>query len=77
VHQILLGAAECRLSAYWVTEFDEVKIKTHFHIPDPFLVAALLPLGYGEEALAPAASNLPLRTLIYNEKFGETPGPAS
>jgi len=72
VHQILLGAAESNLSSCWVTEFDEAKIKTHFHIPDHFLVAALLPIGYREETPAPAVSKLPLRALIYKEKFGET-----
>jgi nitroreductase len=77
VHQILLGAAECNLSAYWVTEFDEARIKTHFHIPDHFLVAALLPIGYREEAPAPVVSKLPLSTFIYKEKFGETLGPTS
>ena len=76
VHQILLGAAECNLSSYWVTEFDETKIKTHFHIPDHFLVAALLPIGYLEETPSPVISKLPLRTLIYKEKFGETLGSA-
>jgi nitroreductase len=75
VHQILLGAAESNLSAYWVTEFDEAKIKTHFHIPDHFLVAALLPIGYREETPATAVSKVPLREFIYNEKFGETLGP--
>jgi nitroreductase len=76
VHQILLGAAENNLAAYPVTEFDEAKVKTQFHIPDHFLVAALLPIGYREEALIPATSKLPLRTFIYKEKFGETTGPA-
>jgi nitroreductase len=75
VHQILLGAAESNMSAYWVTEFDEVRIKTHFHVPDHFLVAALLPIGYGEEAPTPAVSKLPLRAFIYKEKFGETLSP--
>jgi nitroreductase len=74
VHQILLGAAESRLAAYWVTEFDEAKIKTHFHIPDHFLVAALLPIGYREETPAPPLSKLPLRTFIYKEKFGQMIG---
>src|SRR5579862_3547720 len=46
VHQVLLGAAASKLSSYLVTEFDEAKIKMHFHIPDSFLVAALVPLGY-------------------------------
>lgn len=72
LHQMLLAAAECSLSAYWVTEFDELKIKTHFHIPDHFLVAALLPIGYREETLPPPVPKLPLRALVYNEKFGET-----
>jgi nitroreductase len=76
VHQILLGAAECSLSAYWVTEFDEAKIKTHFHIPDHFLVAALLPIGYREETEASVGAKLPLRACIYKEKFGESLGPA-
>jgi nitroreductase len=76
VHQVLLGAAESSLLAYWVTGFDEARIKTHFHIPDHFLVAALLPIGYREEAPAPAVSKLPLRTVIYKEKFGESLSPS-
>jgi nitroreductase len=76
VHQILLVAAESDLSSYWVTEFDEAKIKTQFHIPDHFLVASLIPVGYREEPPTPAVSKLPLRTVIYKEKFGETAGPA-
>ena len=70
VHQILLSASECRLSAYWVTEFDEGKIKAYFHIPEHFLVAALIPLGYHEEASPAPLSMLHLRTKIYREKFG-------
>jgi hypothetical protein len=50
--------------------FDEQKIKTHFHIPDQFLVAALLAIGYGEKPL-PLAPKLPLQSLVYQEKFGE------
>ena len=75
VHQILLGAAECNLSAYWVAEFDEGKIKTHFHIPDHFLVAALLPIGHLEDTPPPAVPKHPLRTYIYKEKFGQTLSP--
>jgi nitroreductase len=77
VHQVLLGAAKCSLSAYWVTEFEEAKIKNHFHIPDHFLVAALLPIGYHEEMQAPPAAKVPSCTFIYQEKFGETIGPSS
>ncbi len=77
VHQILLGAAESDLSACWVTEYDEAKIKTHFHIPDHFLVAALLPIGYCEEGQPAGVSKLPMREYIYKEKFGETVGPTS
>lgn len=77
VQRILLGAAECGLSAYWVTEFDEGKIKTHFHIPDQFLVAALIPLGYHEETLAPPVPKLLGRSPAYQEKFGEILGPTS
>ena len=58
-----------------MTEFDEAKIQTHFHIPDHFLVAALLPIGYREETQAPPVPKLPLHSLIYKEKFGETLGP--
>jgi nitroreductase len=72
VHQALLGAASCGLSAYWVTEFDEVKIKTYFHIPDQFAVAALLSIGHCDGPSALAASKDPPGTLIYQEKFGET-----
>lgn len=70
VHQILLRAAENNLAACWVTEFDESKIKTHFHIPDHFLIAALLPIGYQRESPAPDVSPPPSRKLIYREKFG-------
>jgi nitroreductase len=49
VQQVLLSAASSGLSAYWVSEFDEAKIKTYFHIPDQFTVTALLPIGYREE----------------------------
>lgn len=72
VHQIFLGAGECSLSAYWVTEFDEAKIKTHFHVPDHFLVAALLPIGHRSEASSASVSELSLQRPIYSEKFGET-----
>ncbi len=75
IHQMLLAASECNLSAYWVTEFDEHKIKTHFHVPDNFLVAALLPIGFREETLSAPVPKLPLRALVYHEKFGETPNP--
>jgi nitroreductase len=71
LHQMLLAADDCGLSAYWVTEFNEHKIKMHFHIPDSFLVAALLPLGYREKTLPPPVPKLPLLSLVYKEKFGE------
>ncbi|HTS68316.1 MAG TPA: nitroreductase family protein [Terriglobia bacterium] len=71
VHQTLLGAAECGLSAYWVTEFDEARVKTHFHIPDHFLVAALLPMGHTEAAPDPPLPDLPVHSFVYREKFGE------
>jgi nitroreductase len=75
LHQILLAAAECHLSAYWVSAFDEQKIKTHFHVPDRYLVAALLAIGDGEASLPPA-HELPLESLVYSEKFGESYFPA-
>lgn len=71
LHQMLLAAAECKLSAYWVTEFNEPKVKTDFHIPDQFLVAALLAIGYRDDSLLPPVSKLPLQSLVYEEKFGE------
>lgn len=71
LHQMLLAAADCDLSAYWVTEFDEQKIKTYFHVPDQFLVAALLAIGYREGTMPPALPKLPLQSLVYKEKFGE------
>jgi nitroreductase len=72
LHQMLLAAAECDLQAYWVTEFDEPKVKSYFHIPDQFLVAALLAIGYHEESSPPTNPALPLQALVYEEKFGET-----
>lgn len=72
--QALLGAASCGLSAYWVTEFDEAKIKTHFHIPDQFAVAALLPVGYREASPAPPSPQPAPNTYVYQEKFGKLLG---
>jgi nitroreductase len=71
LHKIVQAATECHLSAYWVNAFDEQKIKTHFHVPDQFLVAALLAIGYGEAPAHPA-SNHPFESLVYLEKFGES-----
>lgn len=70
-HQVLLNAAELGLCAYWVTEFDESKVKNYFHIPDHFLVATLLPIGYRESSAPAEVPANPLRTSIYKEKFGE------
>ncbi len=71
LHQMLVAAADCKLSAYWVTEFDELRVKTHFHIPDHFLVTALLAIGYLDEALTSHTPKLPIHSLVYKEKFGE------
>ena len=71
LHQMLLAAADFDLSAYWVSQFDEQKVKTAFHVPDQFLVTALLALGYREGALPPPVPRLPLRSLVYGEKFGQ------
>jgi nitroreductase len=70
VHQILIAAANCDLSAYWVSAFDEQKVKAYFHIPDHFLVAALIGIGYAEKTVAPLPE-LPLQSHIYEETFGE------
>jgi len=72
LHQMLLAAADCDLCAYWVTEINEPLVKTYFHVPDQFLVAALLALGYREGALPPPVAKLPLDSLVYKEKFGAT-----
>lgn len=72
VQQALLGAAACGLSAYWITAFDEVKIKAHFHIPDQFTVAALVPIGYREDAPTPGPPLKPnAQQFVYHEKFGK------
>jgi nitroreductase len=70
LHQILIAATDCNLSAYWVSAFDEERIKTEFNIPDPFIVAALLAIGYGEEPLA-ADPQPAVQSLVYREQFGE------
>jgi nitroreductase len=77
VHQVLLGAEECNLSAHWVTEFDESKLKTHFHIPDHFLVAALVAIGYREETQVQPVSSSSACTFVYKEKFGEALAPTT
>ena len=71
LHQMLLAAVERGLSGYWITEFDEPRIKTYCHIPDHFVVAALLPLGFREAAPPPSLPRLPLQALVYREKYGE------
>lgn len=76
LHQILIAAADCELSAYWVSAFDEPRIKSHFHIPDQFVVAALLGIGHAENPLPPPPP-LPLNVLVYQEKFGQAANTAS
>jgi nitroreductase len=70
LHQLLSSVRESGLSALWVTGFNEQKIKTYFHIPDQFLAAALVAIGYGERSLPPPVSEAPLKTYLYREKFG-------
>jgi nitroreductase len=70
VHQILVAATCCHVPAQWVSVFDEKKIQSHFHIPDQFLVAALLAIGHQEKD-APLAVGLPVQPFVYHEKFGE------
>jgi nitroreductase len=70
VHQILVAATCCHVPAQWVSVFDEKKIQTYFHIPDQFLVAALLAIGHQEKD-APLAVGLPAQPFVYHEKFGE------
>jgi hypothetical protein len=55
-----------------VTEFNEQKIKTYFHVPDQFLVAALFAVGYHDRSLPSPIPKLPLKSLLYREKFGES-----
>ncbi len=75
LHKIVQAATECHLSACWVNAFDEQKIKTHFYVPERYLVAALLAIGDSEASLPPARE-LPLESLVYSEKFGEPYFPA-
>jgi nitroreductase len=70
VHQILVAATCCHVPAQWVSVFDEKKILTYFHIPDQFLVAALLAIGHQEKEAPPTVS-LPAQPFVYHEKFGE------
>jgi len=71
LHRMASAAAACSVTAWCVTEFDEAAIKTALHIPDRFLVAAVLPLGYSEEAPAPPAAKRSSRAPVYKDKFGE------
>ncbi len=70
LHQLLLSADECGLSTFWVTGFNEQKIKTYFHVPDQYLVAALLAVGYGERSLPLPVFKAPIQSFLYREKFG-------
>jgi len=74
VNQALVTAADYKLSAYSVTELDEAKVKTYFHVPDHFLVAALVPIGYTQGPAPKAISKVRSQTPIYKEKFGGASG---
>jgi nitroreductase len=74
VNQALVSAADCNLTAYSLTELDEAKIKTYFHVPDNFVVAALLPIGYSGQLRPKAISKIQSHTPIYKEKFGGLSG---
>ena len=70
LHKIAQAAAQLHLSAHWVNAFDEQKIKTHFHVPERYLVAALLGINEGDASSLPSHTP-PLESLVYSEKFGE------
>ena len=75
VNQAFMAAAGCNLSPRWVSEFDEKRIKTYFHIPDHFLVAAIIGLGYTEEDLPRRPEPHP-QAPAYYEEFGQLDPPA-
>lgn len=70
VHQILVAATCCDVPAQWITVFDEKRIQDYLHIPDQYLVAALLAIGDAEKASSPAV-RLPAQPFVYQEKFGQ------
>ena len=74
LQQLLVGAAECGLSACLITDFDQARVKTYLHIPDHFLVAALVAMGYRGEETRPAIAKPAARDFLYKEKYGEGPG---
>lgn len=69
IQQIVLVALDFDISSCWIGGFDEVRIKRHFGIPDEYVVAALLPMGYADEAIEPAPK-LPLERVAFAETFG-------
>ncbi len=74
LHHIRAAAASCRLATFCISVFNEQRIKTYFHIPDQFLVAALVAIGCATKPISPPPE-LPLQSLVYSEKFGDPYAP--
>ncbi|MDR1534421.1 MAG: nitroreductase family protein [Planctomycetota bacterium] len=70
--QMMLQAADLGLGTTWVGYFEPVKIKAAFGLPDAFVPAAILPLGY---PAADAAKNplhfkkLPPEEVVFRHDF--------
>lgn len=72
---MMLQAFELGLGSVWVMNFDPIKMREEFHIPEQIEPVALLVCGYPAEGVTPSSRHMayqPLETLcIYNDFAAE------
>lgn len=65
-----LGLGACWLVAPCIDIRDEMRMKNHFLVPDEYKIYAIIAIGVPAKIANPRP-RIPLKDLIYDEKFGE------
>ncbi|WP_313341880.1 nitroreductase family protein [Sedimentibacter sp.] len=66
-----LGLGACWLVAPCIDIRDEFRMKEYFEITDEYKLFAIISIGYPAKMANPRP-RIPLKDLVFNEKFGET-----
>lgn len=69
---LLLAACDKGISSCWIGVYDEEAIKTRFNIPDDYLIAGCVILGYQKEKPNWRAPRKEIKKLISWDKWGNS-----
>lgn len=66
-----LGLGACWLVAPCIDVRDELRMKEHFSVPEEFKIFAIISVGVPAKTANPRP-RIPLKDLVFNEKFGDS-----